>query len=146
MHCPTEAGVLRGCDDARQVCCRLWQIEALEAALAEQQRAWGAKEARHKLTVERLRRQVVELQVCARCSSWFGACIRALSSTGNFPKPAQWLQHSVLHAILGSTIGISSRIRTAHPKVSWIMHMVHPDIAVVCRTQSHRQRSISWYH
>lgn len=43
----------------------MWQIEALEAALAEQHRAWGAKEARHKLTVERLRRQVVELQVCA---------------------------------------------------------------------------------
>lgn len=39
------------------------QKEALEEALAEERKAAKAKDARHKLTVERLRRQVVELQV-----------------------------------------------------------------------------------
>lgn len=38
-------------------------MEALEAVLAEERRGQKAKEARHKLTVERLRRQIVELQV-----------------------------------------------------------------------------------
>ena len=51
-------------NEMHQGACLSWQIEALEAALAEQHRAWGAKEARHNLTVERLRRQLVELQVC----------------------------------------------------------------------------------
>ena len=39
-------------------------MEALEATLAEERRTARAKEARHKLIVERLRRQIVELQVC----------------------------------------------------------------------------------
>lgn len=41
------------------------QMEALEATLAEERRTARAKEARHKLIVERLRRQIVELQVRA---------------------------------------------------------------------------------
>ncbi|BDA48687.1 probable centromere protein J [Coccomyxa sp. Obi] len=38
------------------------EMEALEATLAEERRTARAKEARHKLIVERLRRQIVELQ------------------------------------------------------------------------------------
>ena len=37
--------------------------EAAEAALEAERKEGRAKEARHKLTVERLRRQIVELQV-----------------------------------------------------------------------------------
>jgi hypothetical protein len=40
------------------------QKEALEEQLAEERKAAKAKDARHKLTVERLRRQIIELQVC----------------------------------------------------------------------------------
>lgn len=39
-------------------------MEALEATLAEERRTARAKEARHKLIVERLRCQIVKLQVC----------------------------------------------------------------------------------
>jgi hypothetical protein len=39
------------------------QKQAVEEALAEERKAAKAKDARHKLTVERLRRQIVELQV-----------------------------------------------------------------------------------
>ncbi|KAK9917729.1 hypothetical protein WJX75_007616 [Coccomyxa subellipsoidea] len=38
------------------------EMEAMEATLAEERRTARAKEARHKLIVERLRRQIVELQ------------------------------------------------------------------------------------
>ena len=38
-------------------------MEALEAVLEQVRRDGKAKEARHRLTVERLRRQIVELQV-----------------------------------------------------------------------------------
>ena len=40
-----------------------FQVEALEAVLEQTKRDGKAKEARHRLTVERLRRQIVELQV-----------------------------------------------------------------------------------
>lgn len=40
-------------------------VEAAEAALEAERREARAREARHKLTVERLRRQIVELQVRA---------------------------------------------------------------------------------
>lgn len=40
-------------------------VEAAEAALEAERREARAREARHKLTVERLRRQIVELQVGA---------------------------------------------------------------------------------
>jgi hypothetical protein len=39
------------------------EIEGLEASLVQEKEAGRAREARHKLTVERLRRQVVELMV-----------------------------------------------------------------------------------
>ena len=39
------------------------QIEALSAALEEERRLGRAKDARHKLTVQRLQRHVVQLQV-----------------------------------------------------------------------------------
>ncbi|KAK9815631.1 hypothetical protein WJX72_007152 [[Myrmecia] bisecta] len=38
------------------------EVEALEAVLEQERKSGKAKEARHKLTVERLRRQIVELQ------------------------------------------------------------------------------------
>ena len=38
------------------------EIEALEALLDTEKKDGRAREARHKLTVERLRRQMVELQ------------------------------------------------------------------------------------
>lgn len=41
----------------------LWQIEALEALLEHERGEGRAREQRHKLTVERLRRQVTDLQV-----------------------------------------------------------------------------------
>jgi|LauGreSBDMM110SN_4_FD.fasta_scaffold09668_2 hypothetical protein len=40
-------------------------VEAAEAALESERKEARAREARHKLTVERLRRQIVELQVSA---------------------------------------------------------------------------------
>lgn len=40
-----------------------WQIEALEALLEHERGEGRAREQRHKLTVERLRRQVADLQV-----------------------------------------------------------------------------------
>lgn len=43
-------------------------MEALEATLAEERRTARAKDARHKLIVERLRRQIVELQVRQYCT------------------------------------------------------------------------------
>jgi hypothetical protein len=39
-------------------------IEALEAIVEQSKQNAKAKDARHKLTVERLRRQIVTLQVC----------------------------------------------------------------------------------
>lgn len=39
------------------------EIEAVEAILQEERKAIKAKEARHKLTIERLRQQIIELQV-----------------------------------------------------------------------------------
>ena len=42
----------------------IWQVELLSAALEEERRLARAKDSRHKLTVERLRRQVIQLQVC----------------------------------------------------------------------------------
>ena len=39
------------------------QIEVLSAALEEERRLGRAKDARHKLTVQRLQRHVVQLQV-----------------------------------------------------------------------------------
>lgn len=38
-------------------------MEAVEAVLEAERKEGKAREARHKLTVERLRRQIVELQV-----------------------------------------------------------------------------------
>ena len=46
---------------------RMLQVEALEAVLQQTRRDGRAKEARHRLTVERLRRQIVELQVLKPC-------------------------------------------------------------------------------
>lgn len=43
------------------------QVEALSAALEEERRLGRAKDARHKLTVERLRRHNLQLQVCTTC-------------------------------------------------------------------------------
>jgi hypothetical protein len=40
------------------------EIEALEAVVEQFQKDTKAKDARHKLTIERLRRQIVTLQVC----------------------------------------------------------------------------------
>ena len=45
----------------------IWQVELLSSALEEERRLARAKDSRHKLTVERLRRQVIQLQVC--CSA-----------------------------------------------------------------------------
>ena len=45
----------------------MWQVEQLSSALEEERRLARAKDSRHKLTVERLRRQVIQLQVC--CSA-----------------------------------------------------------------------------
>lgn len=39
------------------------QVEAVEAVLEQERKASNAKDARHKLTVERLRQKLVELQV-----------------------------------------------------------------------------------
>lgn len=39
------------------------QVEAVEAILEQERKASNAKDARHKLTVERLRQKLVELQV-----------------------------------------------------------------------------------
>ena len=41
------------------------QVEAVEAVLEQERKAGNAKDARHKLTVERLRQKLVELQVHA---------------------------------------------------------------------------------
>ena len=38
-------------------------MEAVEAILEQERKASNAKDARHKLTVERLRQKLVELQV-----------------------------------------------------------------------------------
>ena len=38
-------------------------MEAVEAVLEQERKASNAKDARHKLTVERLRQKLVELQV-----------------------------------------------------------------------------------
>ena len=43
------------------------QVEALSAALEEERRLGRARDARHKLTVERLRRHNLQLQVCTTC-------------------------------------------------------------------------------
>ena len=45
-------------------------VEAAEAALEAERREGRAREARHKLTVERLRRQIVELQVGGGGTLW----------------------------------------------------------------------------
>lgn len=42
------------------------EIEAMEAVVEQSRKEARAKDSRHKLTVERLRRQIVSLQVCAR--------------------------------------------------------------------------------
>ena len=39
------------------------EVEAVEAILEQERKAGHAKDARHKLTVERLRQKLVELQV-----------------------------------------------------------------------------------
>lgn len=41
----------------------LFKVEAVEAVLEQERKASNAKDARHKLTVERLRQKLVELQV-----------------------------------------------------------------------------------
>ena len=41
-------------------------MEAVEAVLEQERKAGHAKDARHKLTVERLRQKLVELQVNAQ--------------------------------------------------------------------------------
>ncbi len=50
-------------------------VEAAEAALEAERKEGRAREARHKLTVERLRRQIVELQVSKGVSK---RCVRSL--------------------------------------------------------------------
>ena len=46
------------------------EIEALEAVVEQARKDTKAKDARHKLTVERLRRQIVTLQVRTVERSW----------------------------------------------------------------------------
>lgn len=61
------------------------EIEAVEAILQEERKGIKAKEARHKLTVERLRQQIIELQVmqcrkqCDRLSDFSRRIAAALS-------------------------------------------------------------------
>ncbi len=43
------------------------QVAELSAALEEERKLGRAKDARHKLTVERLRRHNLQLQVCPTC-------------------------------------------------------------------------------
>ena len=49
----------------------------MEAILEQERKASMAKDARHKLTVERLRRQIVELQV--RCLHVGPVCLSAMN-------------------------------------------------------------------
>ena len=46
-------------------------MEAVEAVLEQERKASNAKDARHKLTVERLRQKLVELQVNTLFDSMF---------------------------------------------------------------------------
>ena len=53
-------------------CTCLLQVEAVEAVLEQERKAGNAKDARHKLTVERLRQKLVELQVQCIYAPRFG--------------------------------------------------------------------------
>ena len=53
-------------------CTCLLQVEAVEAVLEQERKAGNAKDARHKLTVERLRQKLVELQVQCINAPQFG--------------------------------------------------------------------------
>lgn len=50
-------------------------VEAVEAVLETERREAKAREARHKLTVERLRRQLVEAQVGPMTAALPGCCL-----------------------------------------------------------------------
>jgi hypothetical protein len=56
----------------------LWQIEALEALLEHERGEGRAREQRHKLTVERLRRQVADLQVSCSAACVFATATQTL--------------------------------------------------------------------
>lgn len=52
------------------------QVEAVEAVLEQERKASNAKDARHKLTVERLRQKLVEVQVQTSCRHPFAPLYR----------------------------------------------------------------------
>ena len=64
----------------------MWQVEQLSSALEEERRLARAKDSRHKLTVERLRRQVIQLQVCCSATHWL--LLHAHTSHHNSAPPA----------------------------------------------------------
>lgn len=73
-------------------CCS--QVEAVEAVLEQERKAGNAKDARHKLTVERLRQKLVELQVKAQHVHVRLCCCCAISS---------YLRVSLMGRVLATT-------------------------------------------
>ena len=76
--CLCWLGMCKRCRSGESALVR--QMEALEGTLAEERRTARAKEARHKLMVERLRRHIVELQVRSLAMhlapSWLAGTLR----------------------------------------------------------------------
>jgi hypothetical protein len=83
------------------------EIEALEAVVEQAKRDSKAKDARHKLTIERLRRQIVTLQVCC-CAPLIrvaGCYLYAVPySSAFYPESCSQPYHSPLHALLSRNI------------------------------------------
>ena len=85
------------------------QVEALEESLRHERRSAAEKEARNKLNVDRLRRQIAQLQVRARGRSTARfTCIHVLVSFISLTPEALAVRRAVNHV---SVIASGSRAR-----------------------------------